>query len=235
MNEILNILIKEKSLTVIIIGKTKSGKTVLSNIINESLANSVIYEAGAWARELFVKKYSSFDSLVINDRKLMNDMVLDTLNSNPNHSIDCYNTWFNKNKNKYHILCGFRNPYDVEHIINNYSNILTINIIDPDCKYEELFQHGIEEINNLLFLKSKYYINVNKFNFSIVNNENIPMKRFKDLIDQYNDFEFKIANSRNIQHMKYILDELYYLKKEFNLQLSGSIESHLKTYTWTGK
>lgn len=151
---------------ILIIGKTKSGKTTFG----QNLANKLNYE--------FHSMSEMFRNLE-KDNKLLTNNSLSLLQEDWNCNINYIQNKFNKKIENFNniILEGFRNPYEFFKFLDQNTQVIILNKINLDYKdnfekegleailsslkflqnqlgfkYKKIFYHNYEELNKLIEL-----------------------------------------------------------------------------------
>lgn len=150
---------------IFLLGKTKVGKTTLSNhlleILNEK--NIAIYEAGSWAREQY-KTYTDNkdqDEMSNEFKNSLTQFSLDTLKINPYHSFNMFMNWKEKNKEKNKLIIGVRNPDDFLLMLkeDSQNKVILIKTNKVYLGQLELFEEGLNIIESYIDWKEKLYPN----------------------------------------------------------------------------
>lgn len=167
---------------IFLMGKTKTGKTTISQLLKKEYSQSQIYEAGAWAREEFQLFYrENFDEYSNDFKNKLTEFALQKLRKDSLYSFKKYKEWKMNNKNQITLISGVRNPDDFIHMLEEDKNNIII-FIDTQKSFSgalELFEKGLTLIENYVLWKKELGVNIPIFN---ITDKDIEDKNLTQLI-----------------------------------------------------
>lgn len=154
---------------IFLMGKTKTGKTTISELLQKKYPQSKVYEAGAWARKEFQSFYFEASDEFSNEFKnKLTEFALKKLREDSLYSFKQYESWKANNKSDVTFISGVRNPDDFIHMLEKDTNNIIV-FIDTKKNFEgslELFEKGLVIIKNYVSWKKELGIHIPVFHIS---------------------------------------------------------------------
>lgn len=141
---------------IFILGKTKTGKSTIANLIKSK--GFVTYEAGSWARQEFASLHPGpTDEFSSQFKEHLTQYALSKLKADPYYSVRQYEAFIKKNPGDNYLIVGVRNPDDFLHMIRGSQKVCVI-FIDSDKRFNgtlEVFEEGLDLIDQYLSWRAK--------------------------------------------------------------------------------
>lgn len=159
---------------IFLLGKTKTGKTTLSNqiisLIGENNIN--VYEAGSWARSEFKAIYGEQDDFSQEFHEKLTQYALSKLKEDPLYSFKQFLEWNKTNTNTNTLIIGVRNPDDFIQISLQSNNNKVI-FLDIESNFQgstSTFEKGLNIIKDYIFWKQEMNNDISFLEITDINN-----------------------------------------------------------------
>lgn len=139
-----------------ILGKTKTGKTTLSNLFQKE--GYQIYEAGSWARKEFeLINKGTKDEFSFEFKENLTNYALSKLKEDNYYSVKQYEKFLNLQKVDKKLIVGVRNPDDFIQMLSmdKENKVIFINSEKQFSGSLELFEEGLKIIKDYLDWKKR--------------------------------------------------------------------------------
>ncbi len=139
---------------IFILGKSKSGKTTLSQKFLTK--QCVIYEAGAWARKEYSQQKNHLEELDSAYRLSLTNYALSQLQKDNQYSIKQYDMFLSQCQCDVKIIVGVRNPDDfIAMLDRDQDNKVIVVNQNRDHQESSEFDEGLEVIERYVSWKNK--------------------------------------------------------------------------------
>lgn len=159
---------------IFLLGKTKTGKTTLSNqiisLIGENNIN--VYEAGSWARREFKALYGEQDDFSQDFHENLTQYALTKLKSDPLYSFKQFLEWNKINTHQNTLIVGVRNPDDfIQMSLQSVKN--KVIFLDIESNFQgttSTFEKGLNIIKDYISWKQEMNDNFSFLKIDDINN-----------------------------------------------------------------